>query len=89
MIGNAFSVERSNTDRNTIRAAMSYRSHEDSLKSVYLGSMERAQLGFDDRLRSASRHQLDRMLLVCSGVIARMLAYPTKPCPHCGQVMPE
>jgi len=85
--------------RDLIRAALSYRSGQDSINSVYMGSMatfsamgalgERYGFGNLERgLANASEDQIDACLKVCKRTIDYMLKHPTSKCPCCGQIVP-
>jgi hypothetical protein len=87
-------------DRVLIRAAAAYRSGNDSINSVYMGSAAKADLcrilganygrgDFDECLARADRATLDRALDYCSRTIEYMQAHPVKTCPTCGAIMAE
>jgi len=87
-------------DKQTILDAMAYRSGESLINTVYLGSLATAGLyatlgiaygrsDFKAALEKADQKTVDKLLEQCQSIISYMRKYPTKKCPHCGQIMPE
>jgi len=83
-----------------IRAAASYRSGEDRVNTVYMGSLATAKLhqllggsyvydSLTGLLAKASSDQLDDALLHCERYIIHMQEHPTERCPCCGQIRPK
>lgn len=84
--------------RSLIAAAAAYRSGNDSINTVYMGSMATASLyaalglrygqpGFNERLAAADRPMLERAFAVCSNIIEYMQKHPTRKCPCCGGIV--
>lgn len=85
---------------NLILKASRYRSGADSCNSLYMGGLATASLvhalggayGRDDvlmLLTKATDAQIEAGLDVCANIIDYMRDHPTKPCPTCGQIMPD
>lgn len=85
--------------RKDLVAVWFYRSGEDSIGSVYLGSLVKTKilkildagddLSFYEKVRAANEEKVEKAYALVASTINYMHDHPMRRCPLCGQIQPQ